>query len=722
MTRLKKLTLDGFKGIHAEDELKELVYLTGPNGSGKTARMDAIRLALRGGIGGRNLESVAAYFGPRGGSITLEDDEGNWIKRGIAVDADKGSLSEILEVSGVEGSGHREHQAAALDLWKAADVTLDLGAFLNLSADRRREFILDLCGGNNAVPTANLLSALEAEFCKELAGPGATAEILTRLADLPENLKAIGETYVARNGIRDTIKAHLLGAEIELVAALQKLTETAKNGRLSAASDAKESRAAARELAAGIEDIGDHEAKLASLIESVEAAREKVSVLREMKAKHDEAEKAHLRAVDRERKALDELDQARTALERIEREQAALSEMPDAPERESNAESLKDELAELDILIADREKRLRATERQTEAVKTLEIALERSKDAVESAVKSKPARLAALMREIPDDAHPHIPAVRELVQDVTDKAEADIRERTDQLNADCDKLYVAKQALADLPDLAAIEKETAALRQERLSKAKALDQSRADAFEAERIKAKAGQSKAKAEVALESAKQALASAREEKATTGARLAMASVSDPELSEARTELSDLERQKAEAEKYAGAIRELSAAKERATGLGVAHDAWKMVEAAIKTVRERMIGETTEPLLHDVDQFLAAVGRPERVCLQLEASTGRPVFNLGWAREDGHVTDLSVLSGGEAVIMCAALSVAVTMRLQGRRVLMVEAGECDRDNLESLLYGLESVNLDAIGNMILASPVKIDASEIHTLELGV
>jgi hypothetical protein len=151
---------------------------------------------------------------------------------------------------------------------------------------------------------------------------------------------------------------------------------------------------------------------------------------------------------------------------------------------------------------------------------------------------------------------------------------------------------------------------------------------------------------------------------------------------------------------AEEAAGAVRAYEEAGERATKAQVDEAAWKAAGQAIGVLREKVIGDSTGGLIEDLSAVLRAAGRPEVPYLELETDRGRPAFDLGWIRGEAR-TSIAALSSGEAVLFLSALSIALTRRSPGRRLLLVEADPLDVGNLEALLRALspQAAGLEAL-----------------------
>jgi len=143
--KLLAIKLNQFKGHNGELPPGEIMLLLGPNGSGKSAYLQALRWAVTGvSPAGSRLDDAAKFFGPTGGSVTVAA-EGLTFTRRIKVDKVQGKVSETVSIEGRPGISKSEAVGIVgatlgnfLPMW-------DVDAFLSLSPDKRREFLLDLC-------------------------------------------------------------------------------------------------------------------------------------------------------------------------------------------------------------------------------------------------------------------------------------------------------------------------------------------------------------------------------------------------------------------------------------------------------------------------------------------------------------------------------------------------------------------------------------------------
>src|SRR5690606_30149886 len=125
MSRITKIDLRSWKGIDREIELSPLTLITGPNGAGKSATIEGLLYALTGDTPtGRSGDIVARYVGPRGGSVTVTDAEGRFLRRGVEIDHESHKVSEVFECS--EGSA---------ESWACDPFVLSTADFLGLSPE-----------------------------------------------------------------------------------------------------------------------------------------------------------------------------------------------------------------------------------------------------------------------------------------------------------------------------------------------------------------------------------------------------------------------------------------------------------------------------------------------------------------------------------------------------------------------------------------------------------
>lgn len=171
--------------------------------------------------------------------------------------------------------------------------------------------------------------------------------------------------------------------------------------------------------------------------------------------------------------------------------------------------------------------------------------------------------------------------------------------------------------------------------------------------------------------------------------------------------------------EAETAAGGLREYKRAEEKVASHQLYYDAWGVCIKALGKVREELVIDAAGPVIERANTILEAGGRPERVYLELETSTGRPGWELGWV-SGADRRAFEALSGAETVLVATALSCALATFVEGRKILLVEAAEIHAD-LETLLQALSGA--EDLENIVVftASPEIPEPAGWSLVKLG-
>ena len=698
MDRIASVHLIGFKGLDRDYVLDGPTILSGKNGVGKSAAIEGLRYAMTGAVpGGRKLDAVAALFPPRGGSVRVLDSAGRWIERGIVRDAAKAKVSEILATS-----DDKEGEDPDLSAWAVSEVVLDIQAFLALSAEKRREFVLRLCGGGTA--PEDLGESLALEYAREVAGKGATTGWLAG-ADDP-----LAHAWRRPRGLREVL-ASLLGAaatEKSLSELFLRLTETAKERRLGARAAALEATAAIRELEAEAQGARAAAAEIDEKRKAYEKAQEEFSAYRARAARRDEARQRRDGAAKAHDAALAALDGA----QKLAAVAAPPGERPVPPAGDPRREET---LAAIGSNLGQQQA-IRKTQREYEQLIEIEERtgnqITEAEDAFRRHEKLPLRRVTLLLEEIPDEADPSLPELRAAVREVTKGFNAEtvaLERRAEEAAEAHRKAWEAArgardgqlEAIAKLEELARAQGED----RKRLSELEA-GTSAGDADHRRRLAAwetsnetyrAAGERLRGAQATMDRARAELAdAAKRVEAVEGVNAEAFSGLDAmemKVIQARDALQA-------AEAAAGAVKAYAAATERAKQNFFDERGWKAAESAIKTLREKVVGDSTARLVPDVQKVLQAAGRSEIFFLDTENERGRPIFSLGWIKDEAKVP-LEALSGGEAAIFLAALRVSLTLRSLGRKVLLIEGDGLDAKNFAGLLQALrpQSEKLEAV-----------------------
>lgn len=686
------------------------MLLVGPNGSGKSGVVEAIVYALDGSVPtGRSNDEIRKWFGPTGGVVRLVDDGGHWLERGVEYDAKAKKASEFVRTSDDE----EDAEAPNLARWSCVTESLRLRDFLALSADRRRQFVLGLVGVGSGVTRDAILDELAVEYAREVAGPAASAATVADPSALPKAERRLVEYWSASRGVRDVLEAEWRD-DASTSRDVQRLAKAANREKNAARRLAKESEEAANELERGLQGA----AAAASTVESIRAD------LLHAKAKRDEA--ADLRCaladtVPAIAGASDRLAEAERRLAARKVDLESCDPIGEPPEMRSPDAALAG-IRELETKLRDRQAALSAVADRVHAARVAKTVAKAANDRFEAASRElrhwKSGNMSRLARAIDavDDAHGPSPQCKELSEAFAVIAASHVAhgnrlsEQVDKLGselvelaanassldaesagsqAEADRLVVECKQIGDAIHLA----------REELSRAAAEDE-RARAAHERKVAARANAEAecARAEADVDARQRDLAAANAQRKKLEAKPA----GDIEALAAQVET--LERELVQAAEAAGAVEAYNQAMRTAERSRVAVRAWTAAERAAKRYREQFVARLGRDFVNDVAEFLADADVEARPYLELENARGTPTFDVGWIA-GGERRSISSLSGGEAVLIGAALTIAICRRVAGRRVVLVEADALDEPNLGRLLRGL-SRNLDGLDACVVAT----------------
>jgi hypothetical protein len=716
MDRIVRVNLYGFKGITAEYRLDLATALEGIMGAGKSACMEAVRYALSGEVPtGKKDDFVADYFPPDGGHVVVTDSGGRWIKRGIKVDRRKRKkISRILETSDT-AEGAREPDLSA---WRHRAVTIDIAKFVGLTPEKRRQFILSLCGSTERAG-ASLIDQVALQFARDIGGKAATVELLAM--DGAEGAdRGFDEWDISRllawsdeSGILETLQAELVG-EQTISEAAGKLLDRASKDQHYHRKAALEARAACTELEAAA-------AAAAPIADQLEALKPRLGTARSLHTAEVEAA-ARISAADQAiSQAGASLETARGVLVATEKRVGGLPELgrepaappQSAPKKAADFAAASNRVGELDKLIASFEdlKGRAAVARQGVAEAEKNLANHRAADT---------GRLVAAWEALcaipgtPDyhEEYQEMDRAVELISAVWRAGLANYESDIQGTKAESTRLD-EEIAASEAPERAARdERKTFLQERERLgaevSRSEAEYKAKAEEYRTKKAAWKARKStreeaaraleKARGEV--EASEAALEAARTTRSHQGTE-----TPDPDGTE--KQVSEIEAKLEEAQTAAGAVQAYGEAVGKARKGEVLEAAWGVALGAIRIARETLIAEATDPIVEDMNQLMP----PDcRAFLSLEDERGAPAFSVGMVLEGSRV-DVGPLSDGWSTIFLSALSVAICRRSSGRKVLFVEGDHLDEGGLRQAMELLAPCASE-LDSLILATSRKIPA----------
>lgn len=680
--KIRNLKCTNWKNLNCDERVGKLNLITGPNGSGKSARLSAIQFAVSGttDLGDRPTASIG-YCSSDSCEVGLTLDDGfEWSR---ILEQKGSSATQKVLINGrqtrIEDATARiyEETGAFAPMW-------DIGKFLSLSDDKRRQFILDLCA--SSMSSSQPLSAkIRIAWMKEVVGEGALG-IICETA-LVKSLDQLDDSESKE--LEDKILGRISEGERE---AHEKLCKQIFRAR-----------------------VGDDAGTLTAYLEA--ANRIKNDTRKEIKDLEASATKlAQQRS---------EIEVVSGKLEDLKHDLARLRSMRDdvvakmssESTRSSLIESLRDSIAMGETELEENKEGLRLA-RDVDVKEIIESAnlLEKQVEAGEAYLRQQKNRSDALAQINREIAH-----VQSLLQGVSPWLEA--RDLSRSLLAEYPDNFKV-QMLANLASKQANDHKADEL-QERLAvlvvdrdefeqsttvgkwTKESIDEARSEAQALKMSAAVADSQVAEWISAIESCEKQLRANRKQ------------LDDLLAVEGTVEMGELTRQKEALEKHIETASQRVEAKIRAQqcessiqesilrkeDLECDLEASKKLVSAIKAVRDEVMDSLCKPVLDRLRKFLS-VGMPgcEPYC-EVTDPKGKSVFDIGIIRDGKRISNRT-LSGGEGAIFCAGLAYAMTAIAScPLKVLLLEAAELDIESADRVLDALEHVSSE-LSNVFVAT----------------
>jgi hypothetical protein len=685
---LSKVVLNAWKGLKTEYVIGPATLITGDNGSGKSACLDAIAYGLSGSIGGGcDLDHVAKWFGPEGGDVEIWNAAGHFLRRGIRVNAAKGRISEVLETDVLGEDGKMD-----IAYWHAPKQVLDVrGAVLALSSGKRREFLLATCGGGTV--TGGELGAVANAYAREVAGPLGSAVTLAS-KDLPVEIAPAVDAWCQDRGIREVLAAAVKGSKNETASQLMlRMGDRAKEERLACARAARDAREAIASLASAAKGHEGAAAEVDRCEKAVALLRNEFSATRAHNSRVDEAAHALAAAKAQHERAAAALAEAQATLAALPAATAEPVPATEPAEAQNAVASLVALSGERDVLATE----ARTFEAMASALPELQKKADKVKADLAKAEASPAARAVALVDGIPNAAHANVAPLREAVYVIAKVGieamiayEGRIRDLDKEIGAK--SAYVAENTPAQAQRLKRISELSEQIMdvqdRDRATKARAAKDA-ADFREAHGAWKAAEARRIEAVERVESGTAVLTQAAE--ALVGAEKRVADIgAAKDLVPLTAQIAGGEVALATARTAQAHVAALEEAQANSTAQEAMEGFWKIAERAIKSAREELVAAAVAPLLEQIDEVLEVLGRPERAWCALENDRGTPICEMGWAK-GGVRANVDSLSAGESVLFLAALTSAIASRSTGICPLLIEADPLDAHNLQLLLDAL-------------------------------
>lgn len=765
--KITTVTVANFKGLSERFDTERFNLFVGPNGSGKTARLLAPQFAIAGTtpFGARPDDAFKLCSADRLRVHVLLDDGFTWT-RAIIRDPRQKTLQTEVTVVGRSELGMREASALVAETVGTFAPMFDLGAFLDLSSDKRRDFVLDLCAEAADVGesgTSMLPRELLIELYKIELGPGTVEQYLARcepdLNGLKEKLGTDKAGYL--DEVMVAVTSGFTENPAESLAEALRLGRVLTNGTKQNRDRAQQATQKLSERKAKCVVSAGSAADLEERLQALTNQREEIVKQLEHQAGRDSARVALQRSLEAATSRLTAAqdESARIAAtpepdmaeaEKLEAEAKVLDVEKPAGDLEALTEDVAQ--AKTGVNVSITEKTLHAGHVVTAAAsaRTLEASLKRAKespwqkaldladgiDIVLSITKDDPPAEWTLLYELITenaklDNIAHFEATLAKAKDTVKDVDHRDAELTTAVNEAEDFLATAEEALRSAE---ATNRETERLCNENIRKR-------------ETLRTEFGR------IAIAHANWATIqerTAKQMKEHTGEQVgAQKLLNELDAEGGHINVDDLRKQQGTVEiaiatakteleakrSYAVLDTELTACIAQAERETVLHELSKSMCDAIRALRERLMERMVSPLLDRLNAFLDVAAPGRKAYCELVNAKGTPAFELGWIVSGGTrslaaitqgalpgvapqppgptttVTEdvkvpLPALSGGETALFGAGLAYAlVSLAKVPLKLLLLEAGEVDADNLKRIMKAISHVGRDLSNVMIAA-----------------
>ncbi len=757
------MTIDGLKGASESFEIHPLNLYVGPNGCGKSTRLNALAWAITGITPlGKTPDAAAALCGNGHAVVDVSLPDGFGWRREVRRDPLNGRVSSGLHVHGAE-DGKLADAQAAIDLHCGGlTAGLDLSLFTALSPDRRRAYVLSLCESASTASVARQLAQLDLAVLDSVLGGGQVKAVaLSMFHREPTDLDsaeadkvsaslwntAPPEVRHAWQTLNSQFQAEAKEDVLQTVTAWMDLAKQLKSTHR---------RAREQAIAASCKLTQDKN-ELRVSAELVETLRERVAVQERAAAEVHRQIGASDGAIRNLAALAERIEQCRIKVgdteQALSHAYAALQSRDWDGERAEiekqlgpNAEAMQaDRVIQLDRVrqdlatakIADSEYREEVASIETGSslaesdIKAYEQELARLKSETENLNRNPWLRVLDLVDRLAQaaDNDDLVAPIRELDQLAHAESQVTI-DAIESAQERCERIVTQLDALADKRDKQKADLDIARSRYCELhDRMLALEKTECDLVESERLYhlaraelAKLAHEHAVASGAVETYHALLEEARSNLELAHTELegfndtaAESTTADRDrlilrLTEIQDEINELREEIGRKNKLQALAAELSKCIAQSAEEAALFECAAHTENAVRDLREVLLAGQVRPLLEHIDRFLREAGLTARSYCSLVTARGKAEFDLGWVltHADGRETNrsLDTMSGGEAALFGAALAYALTVMSDvPLKVVTIEADAVDEMNLGRLLAGFAGVR-DEISYVLVAT----------------
>lgn len=760
--RIEEINVSGFKRLERRFVLGKLNLFQGDNGAGKSGTLLAAQYAIEGRtpLGDKPEASYQLVSAPSGAMVGVVLDDGFSWSRSLAKDHKSGTVSQSMTVSGSQKTAIRDLAPLVNHHVGEFAEMFDLTLFTDVSAEKQRAFVLDLCGKAHraagvGVDVEGIVLRITRAFLESELGEG-TVKMAERMhkgtpAELMDFLlndvaearrKAFGDLIAQ---VRAEIRGELtesIGSALNRAKAIANATKADRDKCHAAVRKLEEQRAGLVVPAAQVDVL---KANRATLITQREDIFGQIENQRGRQSSIDSLRKQHAATTS----LISELEASVSfqmgAAQQVDVGQAVairekIAALP--PEQlVADLDAIDAEVRECDTKLGEAIRELR-TEQNLKA--GVEADLSRLRSNLERARENPWQKALDLLTEyvttLQSDSAVILPASLEPLHKLIT---AQIGEQT--VHKLLSAVPAAELAYREIDDRVriAVQRE-AAVRADQKTAVARRDAARAQRTEIERANA---ERRRRIETLTReaddierralTAKDRLEATRKSAADQSAhRLTIErQLSELESAGGMIPLESLETQRtALTDQIAAAEREIDAkvayqaleaeiakTTANAEAENVRHEVAKALCEAIRALRESLMGELVAPLIGHMNRFLAVAAHDCRAycdLVQIKGETTKAIFEIGWI-EGVHRVPLHALSGAQSRIFGAALAYAlVRLANPPLKLLLIEADGIRPHNMVHLLAAIEAV-ADEFDNVLIAtSDDRIEPSDLWTV----
>ena len=729
MARFKEITLQNFKAQNCTDQLSGLDLYIGPNGVGKSSRQEAMALAILGYVPGRQKkadeimklsegEEMSVGLSMEGMSFSRTFQR--TVKRNTKTRTKTASISETVEVHpSKKGENNTQKKQRITDACGDFTVHLDFQEFLDKSAAKRREFLLDLASSGDG-------------WSKDMVAEELRKQVLTE-----ELREGNAEAYrIAESMIADSLKLWKEGMTVE--DGVQSMLEWADTEQKFWNSKRKDAEGAVRQLSEIKNRVEETDRMLDELkTEQEDLQNELVKTEKQLTSAEG--------AIERNKKRTDRMEEIKARLQELK----DLAGPPETEAMEKEIQELRGQMVEagegdtteLDQEIATFKAKVKELQKQIEAQKAKRMDLEaecrslnRAKETAcknTGEVKGKKVQVCVIDRRIacPKDFTPFL----EFVDGKVDKLQEDI----DKMLADEDALV--KQVEAAELSIEEAEKKKALI----LLDFKQAHQKNAGLrSKIEDLERKIKELDNKAQ-ALTSEYQAheVELQKLEEAGPEAIPAEAQILQNQCAGIRKRLEEIKNEIQKQEQQRNTLANMQTSLVESEEADSKHLAAKDISKVLGTsgIQGQLLKGGLNTLSEDIQQNMEYLGvdPSRRFGFRTEDDNGKEIFDFGWYRGEQFIS-YDALSTGQRILLVLSIATALLDRanppvkvmaldnvenlddhfmrrmLQGLKELQ-EAGKLD--NVIIAMVGRENKEPDAQTKYVL--PEGIDGWSVHELE---